>query len=288
MVYTIKTAVIGSINIDLSYQISQKPKTGETLIGNNYQLLNGGKGANQAVILNNEIPDIQFLGAVGDDQFADIAIKNLQQKGLETKHILQKSSKTGFANIEIYNGDNSIIVFPGANYSIDKTDIDRFLKNNNDLKWIIIQFEIPIEVIKYIINKAYENNIGIILNPAPAQKLSKDLLDKVTYLIPNESEFNLMFPSFTFEQGIKEYGDKLIITLGDKGVLYNNNGNAKLEPAHSINVVDTTGAGDSFVAGFSAQIIKGKSLKEAVEYGNSLAAKTCQCFGAQCLIKDRD
>ncbi len=279
-----KIAVIGSINTDIIYQIDKKPKIGESMFGNEYEILNGGKGANQAVILNALEKDVVFLGAVGKDIFSYQAKKNFEDKNLKTE-ILIKEGNSGLAIIELFNKDNQIIVFKGANDLITPKDIDEFFCKYPDIEIVVSQAEINQNTIKYLIDLAHQKHKKIILNPAPAMELNQELINKVTYLIPNEIEAEKIFETNNLKKIVRDNLGKVIITLGKDGVMYFNKGEVSVIPSQKIDVVDTTGAGDSFVAGFTSGIARGKSLEEAIKKGIAVASVTCKYIGAQTAYK---
>ncbi len=276
-------AVIGSINIDLFYHTDNHPLMGQTVTGQSYFIRHGGKGANQAVMLKRLYDKVCFLGAVGNDAFSTLALENLKTNALKETDIVIKNTQSGFALIALQNNDNAITIFDGANGALNKNDVDRFLNHHHDIDYIVLQLEIPMDVVAYIVEKANRQSIKVILNPAPAKPLSKKILDKCTYIIPNETEFETLYGSSTpKEDMIIQHKGRLVVTLGDKGVLYYGDNQVKHAKAHDIEGVDTTGAGDSFIAGFVAMIGKSASMDEAVENGQKIAAKTCLCEGAQC------
>jgi ribokinase len=275
-----KIGVIGSINVDVMYEVDRAPKQGETIFGNKYNIKNGGKGANQAVILNSLEDEVVFFGAVGTDIFGLEARNNLYNKNLVSQ-IESKDGNTGLAIIQLLKGDNEIIVFKGANDKINKEDIDMFFKKNPELEIIVSQLEINLESVKYLINKAYDLGIKVILNPAPAVSLNPLIANKATYLIPNETEAEAIFKTNDLEQIVKDHGGKVIITLGKQGVMYLDGDTPQIIPSEEISVVDTTGAGDSFVAGFTSGIAQGLEVKEAIKKGIRVASITCQYLGAQ-------
>jgi ribokinase len=187
-----KIGVVGSINVDVMYEVDRKPKQGETIFGNKYSIKNGGKGANQAVILNSLEDAVVFLGAVGTDIFGLEARNNLGKKNLKAQ-VEIKEGNTGLAVIQLSNNDNDIIVFKGANDQISREDVDSFIKKNPELEIIVLQLEINLESTKYLISKAYDLGIKVILNPAPAVNLDPEIVEKLTYIIPNETEAEAIF-----------------------------------------------------------------------------------------------
>lgn len=273
--------IVGSINVDMVYKLPKYLKQGETLFGSDFQLLMGGKGSNQAVMMSALVDEVLFLGAVGKDSFGSNAIENLKNKGVNVENISIKDNSTGLAIIQLVNGENSIAVIPGANLDIQKEEIDAFLDKHPDLNLIVSQLEINMEAIVYLIEQCKTRNIPFILNPAPAQQLPEDLINKIDYLIPNENEAELLFNSQDYEKLVMEFAGKLIITLGSKGVMYYDNQKVVISPSQKIDIVDTTGAGDSFVAGFAVGISKKLGIKAAVELGIEIASVTCVSMGAQ-------
>lgn len=278
-----KIGVIGSINIDLVVKLNQFLKKGETIIGSDFQLHMGGKGANQASMIRSLVDSVVFCGAVGDDIYAEKVMGHFKKLGISHEFIKHKKGNTGLAMIQLVSGDNAIAVIPGVNNKINKEDIDDFIDSNGDLKIIVLQLEINYDAIEYIVNKCSSLGITIILNPAPAREISKAILDKIDYLIPNESEAQFLFKTDNYYEIVEEYKGKVLITLGEKGVIFwdKYENVPKIIPAHEINVVDTTGAGDSFVAGFSVGILKNKDIKDCIELGITLASLTCESMGAQ-------
>lgn len=276
-----KIGVVGSINVDLVYSLPKSLKLGETLIGSNFQILMGGKGANQAILSSALVEEVVFLGAVGNDSFGLNAVENLKNKGVGIDYISTKSNSTGLAIIQLVNGENSIAVIPGANLEITEKEVDTYLDNNSDLRLVITQLETNIDAIIHLINQCNSRNIPIILNPAPAQNLSSDLIEKIDYLIPNETEAEFLFNTQDFEKLVTDFAGKLIITMGSKGVMYYDGQKTLVSPSQKLDVIDTTGAGDSFVAGFAAGISNNEGIKSSVELGIKIASMTCMTLGAQ-------
>ncbi len=276
-----KIAVIGSINIDLMYTIEKELTRGETITADNYQVLSGGKGANQGLIANAIHDKLVFLGAIGHDAFGKKAITDLESKGLNTDYVLKKQANTGLAVIEVYKGDNSIVVFPGANAKLTKEDIDAFYNAHPDIQFVVSQMEIDLEVVVYLLKEAHKRHIKTILNPAPAASINQTILTMIDYIIPNESETKKLFGSDRYEHLVKSHRGRLLITLGSKGVMLYSNDNVITVPAKKVDVVDSTGAGDSFVAGFVVGLARNYNLKKAAELGIEVAAITCQYYGAQ-------
>lgn len=274
--------VIGSINADLVFISDIRPKAGETVMGKDFKVLPGGKGANQAIAAARLGKKVGFIGCVGNDDNGKKLIENLRGNNVETQYIqIVDDVPTGVANIVVAEEDNSIIVIPGANYSISKDMIDKNMDILLNSKLILLQNEIPMEVIEHIIDLCFGKDIKVILNPAPAVKLKESIVNKIDYLTPNEHECKIAFGNPNTDGLLTKYPNKLIVTVGDKGVLYHD-GNKKVNiPAFKVDVVDTTGAGDSFNGAFAVAIVEGNSLYESLLFANKAAAISVTKIGAQ-------
>lgn len=278
-----KIGVIGSINIDLVLRLERFMRKGETVIGQDFQLHMGGKGANQATMMTSLIDSVIFCGAVGNDAYADKALSHFAAIGLQKDFIYQKEGNTGLALIQLVEGDNAIAVVPGVNNLFTREDIDNFFEKNKDIEIVVLQLEINFDIVEHIITKCHNNGIKVILNPAPAKDIDKSIIEKVHYLIPNETEAELIFKTNDYKSIVKDNLGKVIITLGDNGVIFWDSVEnvPKIIPDKKINVLDTTGAGDSFIAGFSVGLIKNMSISAAIELGIVVASLTCESMGAQ-------
>lgn len=270
-----KITVIGSINMDLVVSADQSPDQGETLLGNDFQMIPGGKGANQAVAAARLGADVTLIGCVGDDAFGEAALLNLQAEGVDTSCIEQvKNTPTGIANILITGGDNRIIVVPGANNAVTGERVIGYedVINRSDL--IMMQLEIPVKTVTFVCGYAEDLGIPVLLNPAPVQRISAKALESVSWLTPNESE----------EKALKvtpALRDKLIVTMGKQGVRFFKDGKQSDVPGYHVDVVDTTGAGDTFNGALAVQVASGEALKDAICFANAAAALSVTKFGAQ-------
>jgi len=280
-----KIGVVGSINVDLIYQLNRPLAQGETRFANSYDVLDGGKGANQAVMIQALHENTVFLGAVGPDTFGQKALKSLAEKNLHND-VIQVEGDTGLAVIQLLTGDNQIVVFPGANHLLKPEHIDHFLNQHPDLNTVVVQLESPIETVVYLLKEAHQRGIKTILNPAPApERFDLEWLKWIDYLVPNEHEMVAIFKDKPFADILEEYPEKVLVTLGQDGVKFYQD-TLKHIPAQTLEVIDTTGAGDSFVAGFTVALAQGKTLQEAVENGINVASLTCQRMGAQGAYKE--
>jgi ribokinase len=274
--------VIGSINADQLVMTDIVPKMGETVIGSSFKIAAGGKGANQAIATSRLGANVSFIGCIGSDSNGSFLLQNFTKNNVNTDGIKTLDDmSTGIASITICNGTNSIIVVPGANYRVDKDLIDKNINIILKSKIVLLQLEIPIETVKYIVDICYEHHIKVILNPAPAFKLSNDIIDKVSYLTPNEYEAQTIFNTNDFESLVSSYPNKLIITLGENGVMYHDGNSVKKIPAYKVDVVDTTGAGDTFNGALAYKLMNDATLEEALPFANKASSLKIKHVGAQ-------
>lgn len=274
--------VIGSISTDFNVLTNNIPVRGETIKGVDFNTSFGGKGANQAVAASRLGASVSMVGTVGDDVFGEMLIQNLKTNNVDTNNVvISADTPSGSAHITLLDNDNSIIYIPGANDDIDLTRIEDLIPTFKTMDIVVIQNEIPIEVIKKIIDVCHQMDLDIIYNPAPAESIEVEYIDKVTYFTPNETEFNVIFPELTLEEGLKKYPKKMIVTLGAEGVAYYNSEEIINVSSYKVNVVDTTGAGDSFNGALAYALSEGISLESSIEFANLVAAISIGKLGAQ-------
>lgn len=288
-----KILVIGSLNMDLVVNVKHMPQIGETLLADRLEFIPGGKGANQAYALGKLGADVTMLGAVGNDSYGDIQIDGLKAVGVDTTHIARINGvNTGIALINVNeHGDNSIIVVQGANKYVSKEYIDRNLKVIEESDIVIFQLEIPIETVTYAAKKAKELGKTVILDPAPApDDLPAELLSNVDIIKPNETELVKLTGIEEVDSciskavdSIKKQGVKtVIVTLGGKGSFVSaQNDVIKYISTQDVKVIDTTAAGDSFIASMALYLSKGKDIISAVEFANNVASISVTRKGAQ-------
>lgn len=278
-----KISVVGSINMDMTVTAERIPLKGETLKGDTLNYIPGGKGANQAVAMAKLGAEVEMLGCVGDDSAGESLIANLKQFGVRTDHIkVVKNVPTGIAMITVAENDNTIIVVAGANGQVDKEYVDSVKDAILESDIVLLQHEIPLETVEYVIDLCYENHVKVLLNPAPAAAISKELVEKVTFLTPNEHEAKIIFGEVPVEEILRRYPEKLIITQGSRGVsTCLTNGEILNVPAMKAQVVDTTGAGDTLNGAFTMQIAGGHTIEEALRFANAAASLSIEKFGAQ-------
>jgi len=281
--------VIGSLNADLVVRAPRFPAPGETISGEDLAIIPGGKGANQAVAAARQGAQVSMLGRVGSDSFGPTLTQNLQTNNVDTTHVYTDASATGTAIIVVdASGQNSIVLSPGANGKVTLADVDAFPFQEE--KMLLLQLEIPLETVTHAASLARQNGLRVILNPAPARPIPDSLLADVDILIPNESELQLLSGQsvtdtdsakaaahILLEKGVKT----VIVTLGANGALLVTDEKTTHVSTFKVDVVDTTAAGDAFISGLAAALLKGKSLEEAVHYGNASGALAATKFGAQ-------
>ena len=287
-----KIVVIGSINMDLVTICDRAPNGGETLLGSEFFQIPGGKGANQAVTIGKLGSRVVILGKVGDDLFGKELLSSMDKNGVDIQFIEKAPVSTGIAKIVVEkNGQNRILVVPRANSYVDIEYIDNHLDVIKDCDVVIGQLEIPISTVEYAFKKAKEYGKITILNPAPAIKLSEELIKNSDYIIPNESELEVItgmkIESF---DGIIEAAKKvikmgvkgLIVTLGEKGSLYLGGDKFTKHSAYKVKAIDTTAAGDSFIGGFVTRLDLG--VDKAIEFATKVSAISVTKRGAQTSI----
>ena len=284
--------VVGSLNMDLVVRAPHMPAPGETIIGSDFRTIPGGKGANQAVAAAKLGAQVSMVGRVGDDDFGRAQLRNLGQLGIDTRYItVDPDAATGIALITLdASGQNSIVIAAGANMHLTVADIDAAQEIIAQADVLVCQLESPLEAVEHAIALAHSCGVKVILNPAPARKLSPETLSKVDFLIPNESETAILTGmEVTDVPSAKKAADHLrqqgvgivILTLGEKGALLVGPSEEMYIPAYEVEVVDTTAAGDAFVGGFAVALAEGENLANAVRFANAAGALTVTRLGAQ-------
>lgn len=279
-----KIGVIGSINTDIVCQTDIIPKVGETVIGNGFSILHGGKGANEAVAVARLGAKVNLIACVGDDDFSKLSLKNLRNENVNTSGIIElKNTQGGIANIIISNKNNQIIVIPGANERLSTELINKNINKLLECNIVGCQFEVPIDSLLLASQICKNNNIKFVLNPSPLKQYPQELFDNATYVIVNEielSSINGYNPKKPFDV-LKKYPNKLILTHGAEGCYYSNGKEIINISAIKVKVVDTTGAGDTFLGSFMFAINCNMSLDNAIRFANICAGLKTTKLGAQ-------
>lgn len=284
-----KILVVGSINMDLVTITKRMPAIGETIIGKDFKMIPGGKGANQAVAAARMGAEVAFIGCVGDDIYGDKLLEALRDESININGITRVNNiPTGIANIIVdEKANNSIIVVPGANSKVHAENINVNMELIDWCDIIILQLEIPLETVMKCIEEGKKRGKTIIFNPAPVQKLDEEVFKYIDYLIVNEIEAKQI--SETDEEDHFKLVEKLlnigfrnvIMTVGEKGVLFNENSEIKYIPAIKVNAIDTTAAGDSFVGTFATSLGNGADKDISIHDAVRAAAITVTRIGAQ-------
>ena len=281
---SLKIAVVGSINIDQTVIAERIPHKGETLPGHGLRYIPGGKGANQAVAMARLGAETAMFGCVGEDEYGRKMVDNLRANGVNADHVkVLKDVPTGMAIITVGENDNTIIVIAGANGCVDRAYVDSVKEELLGYDMVVLQHEIPLDTVHYIVELCSAHNVPVVLNPAPAAAVPAEIIEKVTWLTPNEHEAGLIFGSeYTAEDLLRRYPEKLVITQGSRGVSVGlKNGEVYNVPVRPAKVADTSGAGDTLNGAFCFRIAMGDSVKDALRYANTAASLSTEKFGAQ-------
>lgn len=295
-----KILVIGSLNMDMVTQLKDMPREGETVLGDEMQYIPGGKGANQACAAGSLGGDVTMLGCVGADEFGQLQKEALGLKGVKTQYLkVTKDSKTGTAIIYLnHKGNNCIVVIQGANLHCTREYLEEQDGRIAECDYLLIQMEIPYETIYYAVNRAHQLGKTILLNPAPApEAIPDDILSKIDYLTPNETELMKLTGIIGTDKGNLEVAadvllqkgvKNVIVTLGERGALLVNKKICNLYPTRKVTPVDTTAAGDCFNGAFAVALAEGRSAEEAIGFSNMASSIAVTRQGAQSSIPTRE
>jgi ribokinase len=287
-----KIVVVGSSNTDMIIKVPHVPVPGETIIGGKFSTAAGGKGANQAVAAARAGGDVTFVARVGEDMFGRQARDGFVKDNINVDHVLtDKDAPSGVALIFVgEDGENSIAVASGSNANLSPSDVETASDAISSADILIMQLETPLETVQKAASIASENGVKVILNPAPAQALSDDILSHVSILTPNESEAELLTSiKVENEKDAAAAADALmakgietvIVTMGPKGAFVVTADSKEAVPGFSVKAVDATAAGDVFNGTLAVAIAEGKPLNEAVSFANAAAALSVTKLGAQ-------
>jgi len=289
---TAHITVVGSLNMDLVARAPRIPEPGETIIGTGFRTAPGGKGANQAVAAARLGAQVSMVGRVGVDAFAGQLLDNIAAAGVDHTFVVQDSeAATGVALIVVDDaGQNSIVVASGANMCLVPADVDAAEAVISSADVLLLQLESPLETVTRAAELAHAHGVRVILNPAPARSLPAALLSIVDVLVPNEGETALLTglpvgsdaEAEAAAAALRDIGvGTVILTLGQRGAILASEKGTQLLPAFDVSPVDTTAAGDAFVGGFAVALAEGRTLAEAVRWGNAAGALATTKLGAQ-------
>ena len=268
--------------MDLVVTSAKRPGAGETVLGDSFSTVPGGKGANQAVAAARLGADVTMIGRVGDDPFGVEIVNNLKRNHVSVDYVEPVTHcGSGTAHIILAEGDNSIVVIKAANNEVTPHYIDRSLDAFNKADMVMIQQEMPEETVTHVSRICRKLGIPLLLNPAPARPLEKEVIENAAYLTPNEHEAKMIFADMTVSEALRKYPNKLFITEGSRGVRYFDGTQEVLVPSYKVEAVDTTGAGDTFNAAFAVALAEGKPIYESVRFANRAASLSVTKFGAQ-------
>jgi ribokinase len=275
-----KIVVVGSINVDLVTTCDYFPAIGETMFGNDFATFFGGKGANQAVCAAKLGTEVVMVGCVGNDDNGKAVLENLKKHGVNTDHISVVDQPTGVALITVAENDNQIIVIKGANACVNESVVEKAMTEIDQADLVMLQLEIPLTTVQMVIDHCYDKKIPVILNPAPYQDIPVSMIDKATYITPNQGELANMFKGDQ-AANLAKYPNKLIMTAGKDGVYFHDGEEVIHLSSNKVNVVDTTGAGDTFNGALAVGIANQLSLKEAIIFAQKAASIAIGKMGAQ-------
>lgn len=293
-----KIIVVGSSNTDMIVKVPRIPTPGETILGGEFMTAPGGKGANQAVAAARAGGLVTFIANTGNDTLGEEAIEGFNKEGINTDYIfVDDDNPSGVALIFVGEvGENSIAVASGANGTLTPSKIKEIEDVIAGGDILLIQLETPLDTIEEAIRIANKNGVTVILNPAPAQSLSDDLLKKIDILTPNQSEAELLTGiEVTNEKTAKKAAGHLlskgvktvIVTLGSEGAFVMNKDFQKTIPGYKVDAKDATAAGDTFNGALAVGLSEGKSIEEAVQWSHAAAAISVTRMGAQPSIPNK-
>ena len=284
--------VIGSANTDLVVRVPKLPRPGETVTGDRFQIVAGGKGANQAVAAARAGARVTFIGNVGRDDFGAATLQGLRREGINTRCIVRsRSSPSGVALILVDSrGENLIGVARGSNDELLPRHVDAALPAIRAARFLVVQLEIPVKTVRHAVALANRHRVPVLLNPAPAQPVPASLLRQVTFLTPNEHELAALTGLPTKRRSEVEAAARklnqlgvahVLATCGARGVFCCSDVDVRWFPAPKVKAVDTVGAGDCFSGVFAAAIAEGKPVGEAIRFAVAAAAISVTRRGAR-------
>lgn len=287
-----RIVVIGSSNMDLAVKAARIPAVGETILGGDFMMTPGGKGANQAVAAAKLGAEVYLVAKLGEDVFGEQSLKNFIKEGISTEYITRsRKTPSGVALITVDQaGDNVIVVAPGANNELSAGDVEDARSPIASAGALVAQLEVPLETVEFAARLAKSCGVTFVLDPAPAQKLSAEFLTMVDVLTPNETEAQILTAievtdedsARTAARSLLESGaGAVILTMGAKGYLLATGHEAEFVQAIAVDAVDATAAGDAFTGSLAVGLARGDTLADAAYFANHVAALSVTRMGAQ-------
>lgn len=287
--------VIGSLNMDYDAFLDRLPLPGETVSANDFKRIAGGKGANQAVAAARSGAKVTMIGCIGDDEIGSTMISGLKESNVDTNHInIIEETPSGMAFINVSKeGENSIVIIPGANAKVTNEVLDKELELFKTTDAVLLQHEIPLQTVEYALTLAKKYNKLTILNPAPAYPISNKILGLTDILVVNEHELCIVSGKKTTTRNqmddavayLKSKGaNRIILTLGEKGLIDYPNDQTFEHSAYNVKVTDTTAAGDTFIGAFCYALLNNFPREKCIDYAQKAAALAVTKKGAQSSI----
>jgi ribokinase len=280
---TRRIVVVGSINMDLVTRAPRFPRPGETLLGDGFFSVPGGKGANQAVAAARLGAEVALVGALGRDAFGDQLHAGLHAEGVDLRHLQRLDDRaSGTASITVADGENQIVVTPAANAGLTPAHVEAARAAFGRADVVLVQMEIPPEAVEATLRLGRRLGVPVILNPAPARPLPADWLALARYLTPNQHELAVLLgadPAEDFRALMRRAPAPVVLTRGSEGAWYREQGEPAHQPGFAVEAVDSTGAGDTFNAALAVFLHEG--LPQAVRKACAAAALSVTRLGAQ-------
>jgi ribokinase len=277
-----RVVVVGSINMDLVTLASRFAAPGETILGERFLTIPGGKGANQAVAAARLGAQVSLVGAVGEDAFGEQLYAGLANEGIAMQHVRRVDGGSGSASITVAGGENQIVIVPGANASVSPAQVEAASALIGQADVVLVQMEVPLETVEATLRLGHKLGVPVILNPAPAQPLPLEWLRLARYLTPNQHELAILLgadPAEDFQALMRRAPAPLVLTRGSEGAWYREDGEPQHQAGFRVAVVDSTGAGDTFNAALAVFLKQG--LPVAVRKACAAAALSVSRLGAQ-------
>ena len=294
-----KIIVIGSSNVDMVVRTSHLPAPGETILGGEFFMNQGGKGANQAVAIKRLGGNLIFMAKLGNDVLGRQSVGYFKKEGIDTRYIaLDEDSASGVALISVDDhAENSIVVASGANMLLNEQDVDKMLEEMCEGDILLMQLEIPLQTVEYAARKAFGKGVKVVLNPAPARSLPKELFRHLYMVTPNRIEAEMLTGiKIAHDADVEKVAEEIcamgvknvIITLGSKGCLIREEGVSYRIDAFKVEPVDTTAAGDTFNGALCVGLSEGMDLKQAAVMASKASSIAVTRMGAQSSIPYRE